>query len=147
MNWKLTFLLSNSPGLFATRVIDEGDIVCDYHGTFLSKKEGHDRFQQITADNYYFFQFKHGWFDAQSDSCECHPGMKTKGRKINHSKAGPNLKPIACKMQLEADKEKAHVILFRATKRVDAGEQFFYDYNVNERTGGGESQGMDWLKS
>ena len=48
-------------------------------------------------------------------------------------------------MQLEPEKEKVHVILFEATKRIEVNEELFYDYNVNRHSFGGEAEGMDWL--
>lgn len=112
----------------------------------MTKEEGKARFKDLgDADNWYYYQTKVGWFDAQKDRCDCHPEMSTYGRKINHSKKNPNLKPVLCQMQLNPGEKKSYVILFQAMRKIEVNEELLFDYAVHMRSFGGEAKGMDWL--
>ncbi|XP_067234438.1 zinc finger protein 501-like [Chanodichthys erythropterus] len=91
-------------------------VVCDYRGEVVSKKEGERRLETLTGEPSYLFFFKGKGgkplcIAAQKFPCDCHPDQETYGRRMNHSRnknndrehtssadewiqQGPNLPPL-----------------------------------------------------
>lgn len=95
----------------------------------------------------YLFFFKDGQrnlcIDAQTFPCSCHRHMETIGRKINHSRKKPNLKPIHVAMNV--DGKPFDVILFKVLNNIDIGTELKFDYGVNRRSYQGEGLDLLWL--
>ena len=67
-------------GIEAKTDIENGTIVCNYHGEILSFEEGHDRYLSNDSDTHvYMFKFEH-W--GQTYYIECHPVCFLKGDLI-----------------------------------------------------------------
>lgn len=135
-------------GVVATKTFTRGSIVCDYHGEVVTAMEG-EKILKSTQDNnnYYLFFFSSGekklCIDAQTFPCKCHPDIETIGRKLNHSRKNPNVKPVHCLMQFpEGEKD---VILFRAMKDIPVDEEIRFDYGVNRKSFRGEGLDLQWL--
>ncbi|CAM4574700.1 unnamed protein product [Leuciscus chuanchicus] len=134
-------------GVVATRPFFKEDIVCDYHGKVVTAAEGRAKVHSQFDEPGYVFFFKAGerelCIDSQTSPCECHPNMNTFGRRINHSRKMPNLKPIHCTMTINDQDQE--VILFKATRDITVGTQLKYDYGVRRRSFQGEGLTLDWL--
>lgn len=93
----------------------------------------------------YLFFFRDLCIDAQTFPCECHPSQDTVGRRMNHSRKNPNVKPVHCKMKFP-DGER-DIILFQATKDIAINTELVFDYGVKRQSFGGEALSLDWLDS
>ena len=88
--------VTKGTSIFASKAIDRGTVVCDYHGQVMSDAEGKLKYDSYgdNKENSYVYQFEIGtnkyWVDAVVQ-CQCHPQKKTKGRSINHSRDNPNI--------------------------------------------------------
>lgn len=112
--------------MIANHRFSKGEIVCDYHGRVVDAAEG-----RALLDTHVGHQMGYPFFfkdrerdlcmDAQTFPCPCHVHMETLGRKINHSRKRPNLKPFH--VVLDADGEALDVILFRALVDIDVGTE------------------------
>ena len=80
--------------------------------------------------------------DAHRDTCECHMGIQTFGRLINHSKKNANIKPK--QIIVEIDGRERDVILFLATRTLSVNEEVLFDYGVTTKSFGGEAGELDW---
>ncbi|XP_060756673.1 uncharacterized protein LOC132867684 [Neoarius graeffei] len=136
-------------GIITTRIFEAGEVLCDCHGTVVTFSEG----QKIHRNNteretgyVFFFKNKKGesmCIDAHSDTCDCHPGMQTIGRLINHSKKKANIKPKYFSVKING--EERDVILFLATRTLLVNEEVLFDYGINRKSFGGEGRDLDWL--
>lgn len=105
--------------------------------------DGHDDGKGLIV----FFFFKAGGrrlcIDAQTHPCPCHPGTETVGRKMNHSRKNPNVRPVHCNLQFD-DGEKDTVLLV-AMKDIAVGQELRFDYGVKRQSFGGEGLDLEWL--
>lgn len=123
-------------------------MVCDYHGKVVSSTAAKRTLESLGPGQMGFLFFFQGGtetlcVDAQSDYCECHPGLVTFGRKINHSSKVANLRPFHVLMDVRGRQQ--HVILFKAVRDIGVDEELLYDYGVRQDSYGGEAQGLAWL--
>ena len=136
-------------GIMTTRTFKKGEVVCDYHGPVVSRKEGEEIHKLTTGkETGYIFFFRNSkgqqmCVDAHSASCHCHPDKRTFGRLINHSKKKANIKPKYCVMEKRG--EMKDVILFIATKDLEVGEEVLFDYGVNKKSFNNEGMDLPWL--
>ncbi|XP_049325733.1 N-lysine methyltransferase KMT5A-A-like [Astyanax mexicanus] len=132
-------------GVVATRPFSKGDIVCDYHGKIITAEKGRKLMQSMVDEAGYMFFFKAGGrdlcIDAQTFPCKCHPHADTIGRRMNHSRKNPNVKPMHC--TLLVDGEDKDVILFRALKDIPVDTELKFDYGVNRKSFRGEGLELD----
>ncbi|XP_025760659.1 uncharacterized protein LOC102083117 [Oreochromis niloticus] len=132
-------------GVIALMPFHKGDIVCDYHGTYISEAEGKRRPQS----GYLFFfrdECDRGMcIDATAFPCACHPDIETYGRRMNHSRKNPNIKPQKFTMNFPAGPQET--ILFIALKDITVGEELLWDYGVTRKSYGGEGEDLEWLDS
>lgn len=132
-------------GVVATRRFSKGDIVCDYHGKVLPAAAGKAMMQ--SQPNKYLFFFNAGprdlCIDALAFPCVCHPERVTMGRKINHSRKSPNLKPFHCILKVNG--EDKDVILFKATQDISVDTQLKFNYGVTRKSFRGEGLDLVWL--
>lgn len=125
-------------GIVTTRRFEAGEVLCDYHGTVVTHREGQNIHKSTTGKETgyaFFFTNKKGekmCIDAKSETCDCHPGMQTIGRLINHSKKKANIKPKY--FSVEIDGEQRDVILFLATRTLMVNEEVLFDYGVNKNS-------------
>lgn len=80
-------------GVIALMPFCKGDVVCNYHGTYISEAEGKRRPQ---LGYLFFFRDKcdRGMcIDATAFPCACLPDIETYGMRMNHSRKNPNIKP------------------------------------------------------
>ncbi|KAK7918665.1 hypothetical protein WMY93_009949 [Mugilogobius chulae] len=122
--------------------IKAGSPVCDYHGRLLTDAEGKslDRHEYV-----FFFKDSEGnryCVDATDFPCPCHPTMETFGRRMNHSRKNPNVKPRVQDLQFP-EGEKT-VIVFYALRDISPGEELLWDYGIKESFGG-EGADLLWL--
>ena len=133
--------------MVATRPFSKGDIVCDSHGRVITGEGGRAMMENLVDEPGYLFFFKAGerdlCIDTQTFPCECHPDADTIGRRINHSRKNPNLKPMQCVLMV--DGEAKQVILFRALVDIPVDKELKFDYGVNRKSFRGESLDLDWL--
>ncbi|KAL6455043.1 hypothetical protein MHYP_G00363410 [Metynnis hypsauchen] len=120
--WKglqITVIPGKNKGVVTTTEFACGDIVCDYHGTVVSRKEGlttHNSTGKEDTGYMFFYQDKSGrqmCIDAHLERCMCHPHMVTYGRMINHSRNKSNLQPRLHSLDGNTD-----VILFHASRNI-----------------------------
>lgn len=135
-------------GVTATRIFQDGEVVCDYHGPVMTAKEGKAVHLSTNEEEtgYMFFFVKKGkqlCIDAHAEACECHPGQQTFGRLINHSRSMANLRPK--QFSLETNGKETDVILFLARKRIEVGEELLFDYGVHKKSFGREGMECPWL--
>uniref|UniRef100_A0A6I8PTN7 SET domain-containing protein n=1 Tax=Xenopus tropicalis TaxID=8364 RepID=A0A6I8PTN7_XENTR len=105
----------------------KGDYICGYRGPIISAKEGEQRMRSVEQEkmvSLYFFMDrgnKRCCIDAQNVPCPCHSELATTyGRKINHSRKRPNLKPMVKYFENDT---RPH-ILFIANKDIDVGTSY-----------------------
>ena len=113
-------------GVFATRDIEAGSLLCDYHGTLLDDQEGERRYNAYgdTEDNVYMYKIEGStvhWIDAVVP-CSCYPNKKLKGRLLNCDRLHPNV--IAKTKFLN---ERPHVLLY-AKRNIKKREELMFDY-------------------
>ncbi|KAJ4921930.1 hypothetical protein JOQ06_022194 [Pogonophryne albipinna] len=134
-------------GVVATTNFTKGDIVCDYHGKVITKADGEMMMKDLVDQACYLFFFKAGGenlcIDAQTWPCQCHAGLETFGRKINHSSKHPNIMPLSVVLRL--DDEDVHTILFKATMDIKVDTELKFNYGVNRKSFRGEALDLDWL--
>lgn len=83
--------------------------------------------------------------DATSFPCVCHPDKDTYGRRMNHSRKNPNVKPQ--KYTMNSPDGPRETILFIAQRDIRVGEELLWDYGVTRKAFGGEGQDLEWLHS
>ena len=136
-------------GIVTTRIFQAGEVVCDYHGPVVSKKDGeeiHRRTNEKETGYCFFFKNSKGLsmcIDAHSETCHCHPGMQTVGRLINHSKRDTNIKPMH--FAVEMDGEEKDVIHFVANRTLNVNEEILFDYGVSRNSHNREGASCEWL--
>ncbi|XP_039864208.1 uncharacterized protein LOC120719233 [Simochromis diagramma] len=80
-------------GVIALMPFCKGDVVCNYHGTYISEAEEKRRPQ---LGYLFFFRGKcdRGMcINATAFPCACLPDIETYGMRMNHSRKNPNIKP------------------------------------------------------
>jgi len=114
-------------GVIVTRRFEAGEVVCDYHGDVITFAEGqkvHKATTEKETGYMFFFKDQKGrsmCIDAHSETCDCHPGMQTFGRLINHSKKRANVKPRYFSVDMGG--EQRDVILFIASRTLLVNEE------------------------
>ena len=120
-------------GVYATAAIDPTTFVCQYyvHKKFVLNSKEHKAYEKREApsSNYCIISGQGKYF---------HDAWKSKNNKgmyINHSRIHANLDLVLKKIKsapnlLRADHE---LLLFRANRRIEAGEQLVWDYTSGER--------------
>ena len=136
-------------GVVATEDIPKGEIVCDYHGRYLSFKQHQDHNKDegddfnkymmelpsyltlVRKSNHTVLDFETlTSIDASSGFCPCHPKHASKGRFINHAKIRQEDNNLKLESRLvEFDGHKNHLMLLRTRRFVTAGEEPLYEYN------------------
>ncbi|KAG9265466.1 hypothetical protein AMEX_G21869 [Astyanax mexicanus] len=153
-SWKGLCLKDFGPpknkGVIATMPFSKGEVVCDYHGEYITQEEGNRRMEQLFDEACYVFFFagcgEKVCIDAQHSPCQCHPHQDTFGRRMNHSRRSPNVKPHVFKLPLP-EGTRWHPI-FLALKDIQVNEELLWDYGVLCDEGfGGEAAALDWLAS
>ncbi|CAJ0600742.1 unnamed protein product, partial [Cylicocyclus nassatus] len=153
-SWKGLCLKDFGPpknkGVIATMPFSKGEVVCDYHGEYVTQEEGNRRMQQLFDEACYVFFFagcgEKVCIDAQHSPCQCHPHQDTFGRRMNHSRRSPNVKPHVFKLPL-TEGTRWHPI-FLALTDIQVNEELLWDYGVLSDEGfGGEAVGLDWLNN
>ncbi|XP_055360600.1 uncharacterized protein LOC114846600 [Betta splendens] len=81
--------------------------------------------------------------NAQPSRCKCHPSLETVGRKLNHSRKNPNVKPLHCKMQFSSGVKDT--LLLVAAKNIAVGDKLKFDFGVNRKSFRGEGLDLEWL--
>lgn len=107
--------------------------------------------QELSHEPCYIFFFE-GFgaklcIDSQKSPCDCHPDQDTYGRRLNHSRSNPNVKPRVFRLPLPGG-TRCHP-LFLAVKDINVNEEIVWDYGVSPTHGefSGEAVGLDWLNS
>ncbi|XP_049334429.1 uncharacterized protein LOC125801676 [Astyanax mexicanus] len=153
-SWKGLCLKDFGPpknkGVIATMPFSKGEVVCDYHGEYVTQEEENRRMQQLFNEACYVFFFagrgEKFCIDAQHSPCQCHPHQDTFGRWMNHSRRSPNVKPHMFKLPL-TEGTRWHPI-FLALTDIQVNEELLWDYGVLSDEGlGGETVGLDWLNT
>lgn len=144
------FLLFSFSGVIATMPFSKGEVICDYHGEYITEREGNRRMQQLHDEACYIFFFagrgEKVCIDSQNSPCQCHPHQDTFGRRMNHSRRSPNVKPHIFKLPLP-EGTRWHPV-FLALKDIQVNEELVWDYGVSsDEEFGGEALGLDWLNS
>ena len=144
--WPLVKISKCNEGLgaFANQDIQEGTLLCDYHGTLLSDEEGTRRYEAYGDNeaNVYMYQFQYGtpvqtkWIDAVVQ-CSCHKDKQLKGRLLNHTNRNANAIP-----RVKIIDEKAHIFLY-ASKDIKKHTQLKFNYGVHKDR---HSSKQDWMK-
>ncbi|XP_034551720.1 uncharacterized protein LOC117821497 isoform X2 [Notolabrus celidotus] len=125
-------------GVIATRIFRTGEVVCDYHGRVITAKRGKDIHRNISEEGtgyMFFYRNTKGQpmcIDAHSVFCECHPEQETVGRFINHSKSAANLRSRL--YTVDTDGEERDVILFLATRDIEANEELLFHYGTDRKS-------------
>lgn len=137
-DWKGLAIVEDRAGntgetVITTLPFQKGDFVCDCHGPVVSHERGEEIMNSIgPGEMCYLYFFKDNksqrrlCIDAQNVPCPCHPGLSTYGRKINHSKRKPNLKPEVRYLK----NGTSPVILLIAKEDIDVGTELTFDYGV-----------------
>lgn len=82
--------------------------------------------------------------DEKNVPCPCHPSLPTTfGRKINHSRKSPNLKP---ELRYRSD-GTTPVLLLVAKEDIPVGTELKFDYGVTKSSFRGEGADVDWLNT
>ncbi|KAJ8015846.1 hypothetical protein DPEC_G00000600 [Dallia pectoralis] len=145
-NWKGLLVkddVRKGKTVMATRIFQKDEVVCDYHGTQISKAEGTKRLMATDQDAMgyiFFYRNSRGQarcIDAQTVLCPCHPDRATYGRLINHSRKNYNLKPIAATVQI--DGKDQDIIYLKATRRIECDEELAFDHKVRRKSVHGEA--------
>ncbi|XP_072563170.1 uncharacterized protein [Paramormyrops kingsleyae] len=108
-------------GVCATRQLQAGEVVCDYHGPVVTATEGqriHSSTKEEESGYMFFFRNSH------KSECACHPGIQPFGRLINHSHKKANLRPRLYSPAVGGQ----DVILLLALNRINVGEELLFDY-------------------
>lgn len=131
-------------GVFTKRSFKHGEVVCDYHGRQVSRKEGM-KVCSSTADvrpgYMFFYQNKEGkamCIDAHEENCQCHPLTVTNGRLINHSRKRANIHP---KLFVHNDRD---VILFIASRDIPVNTELRFDYGLKRKSFAGEGVNLSF---
>ncbi|XP_048859831.1 uncharacterized protein LOC125727149 [Brienomyrus brachyistius] len=133
-------------GVCATRQFQAGEVVCDYHGPVVTATEGqriHESTKEEESGYMFFFrnsQGIHKCVDAHSPECNCHPGIQTLGRLVNHSRKKANLRP-----RLYSTPEGQDIILLLSVRKINVGEELLFDYGVQRTSFRGEGLELSWL--
>ncbi|KAK7918782.1 hypothetical protein WMY93_010066 [Mugilogobius chulae] len=112
--------LGDKRGVTAVLPFESGSPVCDYHRLFLTDAEikSMDRHEYVlfkdSEENRYYV-------DATEFPCPCHPTLETFGRRINHSRKCPNVKPRV--QDLPFPEGDQTVIIFYALRDIAPGEE------------------------
>lgn len=108
-------------GVFATKPILHGAYVCHYGGDFLDGNAGNEvilygstKFLLEVTINRKSYYFNH-----------CDPEKLTFGAMMNHSKRHPN-----CIKKLHQSKKGKPVVVLKALRNIDAGEELLHDYGT-----------------
>ena len=121
-------------GVKALCAFEKGELICDYHGSLLTDKEGKNLYSGMKQGEMgYLFSFKIDgktfWIDGtQNDS--------SYGRLINHSKKHPNM---VTKMKFICGKP---ILLMYAKKHIQPMEELLHNYNCQNDQ---ESSDLLWL--
>lgn len=148
---KVTDIVVKGKGVMATRQFKSGEIVCDYHGVIMTHEQGEAIHLSTTESETGYVMFYRNSkgekmaIDAHTPTCPCHPDVLTKGRLINHEKSlkKANLRPFY--YELDFDGKPKDVILFKAVRDIQSGEEMLFNYGVNNKQFGGEALNLSWL--
>ncbi|XP_041441908.1 histone-lysine N-methyltransferase set-1-like isoform X1 [Xenopus laevis] len=94
------------------KAFQKGDYICDYHGQVISAKEGEQLMRSVEQCEmgypYFFMDRKNKRCCVDAQNVPCHSELATTyGRKINHSRKRPNLKPT---MKYFANDSRPHIL-------------------------------------
>jgi SET domain-containing protein len=112
--------LPEGMGVFTTREVQQGTVLCNYGGILLSKRAGMEMHSGNEFGNYLMeFIFKQKrYFCLHSKHT-----IDTYGKLINHSKLHPN-----CTPKVFQRRGGVPEVMFLALEHINAGEQLVYDY-------------------
>lgn len=112
-------------GVIALMPFNKGDVVCDYHGTCITKAAGNQRRQ---SGSLFFYRDECHRADATASPCACHLHKDSYGRHMNHCQRNPNVKPQRFTMNFPAGPRES--VLFIALRDIVVGEELLWDYGV-----------------
>ncbi|CAI5657298.1 unnamed protein product [Oreochromis niloticus] len=112
-------------GVIALMPFNKGDVVCDYHGTCITKASGNRRRQ---SGSLFFYRDECHRVDATASPCACHLHKDSYGRQINHCQRNPNVRPQRFTMNFPAGPRES--VLFIALRDIAVGEELLWDYGV-----------------
>ncbi|XP_039464967.1 uncharacterized protein LOC116331962 isoform X3 [Oreochromis aureus] len=112
-------------GVIALMPFNKGDVVCDYHGTCITKAAGNRRRQ---SGSLFFYRDECHRADATASPCACHLHKDSYGRHINHCQRNPNVRPQRFTMNFPAGPRES--VLFIALRDIAVGEELLWDYGV-----------------
>lgn len=112
-------------GVIALMPFNKGDVVCDYHGTCITKAAGNQRRQ---SGSLFFYRDECHRADATASPCACHLHKDSYGRHMNHCQRNPNVKPQRFTMNFPAGPRES--VLFIALRDIAVGEELLWDYGV-----------------
>ncbi|XP_016348542.1 uncharacterized protein LOC107693605 [Sinocyclocheilus anshuiensis] len=135
-------------GVIATMEFQRNQVVCDYHGEVVSKREGERRLETLTGEPSYLFFFKGKGgkplcIDAQKFPCDCHPDKETFGRRMNHSRRRNNVRRQI--VSLNCPNGPRECVLFFALRDIAVNEELLWDYGFHRASFRGEGRGLPWL--
>lgn len=121
-------------GVVAMSYFRQNEIVLDYHGRRISRKE-RDEIVQNQNDNdrrsdYIFIGIQGLIIDGSDEICDCHPHVRLLGRLVNHAEMKAPACNIVPRFFRHEDSKKTHTfILFVASRDIEPLEELRYDYN------------------
>ena len=124
-------------GVFAKRMFERGEFVCEYAGDIISYKLAKKREEIYSNDPtvgcyMYFFEYKSKSYcvDATAETTRL-------GRLLNHSKLGGN-----CHTKIFEMNSKPHLVFF-ASRQIEPDEELTYDYGDRNKV---SLSNHPWLK-
>ncbi|KAG2468804.1 KMT5A methyltransferase, partial [Polypterus senegalus] len=151
--WKGLAVCDNIPGkgrgVYTSRRFQKGEVVCDYHGRNISRKEGKIKMKDVEAGEMGYLYFCKNsrqeafCIDAQTSPCPCHLDLETFGRLINHSSKRANLQPHC--FTIDTGEGPRDVVLFIANKDIGANKELLFDYGVKKKSFKGEGMDLDGI--
>ena len=131
--WDGLYMKHNLPnrgrGLFALREFSAGQIICDYFGSYLENKLGHDKYE--ATGGCYMLKFRHDSKDQWRDATESPNVIPSFGRILNHSSKHPNAEPKI----VDLEKNGQPHVLFLALKCIKEGDEIFWNYDPQKIEG------------
>lgn len=112
-------------GVIALMPFNKGDVVCDYHGTCITKAAGNQRRQ---SGSLFFYRDECHRADGTASPCACHLHKDSYRRHMNHCQRNPNVKPQRFTMNFPAGPRES--VLFIALRDIVVGEELLWDYGV-----------------
>ena len=131
--WDGLYMKHNLPnrgrGLFALKKFSVGQIICDYFGSYLENKLGHDKYQ--ATGGCYMLKFRYNSKDQWRDATESPDAIPSFGRILNHSSKHPNAEPKI----VDLEKNGQPHVLFLAVKCIKEGDEIFWNYDPQKLEG------------